>query len=241
MKFEKFIGENKDFSMISAFYSRNGLRVYSNDDVFELVHIARFTGGKFSYFSTSDDKPHKAKYVRDDKRVGWPATAIFQLGDGSYFRCSVDRCTKKQLKSIDDDHYDEKMIEKWINLIALEKFEVENKRLGQKDYNVSMVYVDVGDVSLMPAAAIAVSKGGEVSARSYPQFGSTARVWADRFATASKIGKITKEFLDYWIDRSSGITESISPYYTISAETAADAAEILLVKENVYADMVINI
>jgi len=92
------------------------------------------------------------------------------------------------------------------------------------------------DVGLVPAGVLVASKT-KLLFRAYPEFVALEREMEGRFASALGRGRgmTPDEVLDYYAERSNGVTSSVSRPVKVEARSVDDAAERMLARSKVHA------
>jgi len=87
---------------------------------------------------------------------------------------------------------------------------------------------------LVPAGVLVASKTKLVF-RAYPEFKALEREMEARVTSALARGLTPDEVLDYYVERSNGVTVSVSRAKWVEARSVEDAAEKLLARSKVHA------
>ena len=90
------------------------------------------------------------------------------------------------------------------------------------------------DVGLVPAGVLVASKT-KLIFRAYPEFVALEREMEGRLASALGRGMSPDEVLDYYAERSNGVTSSVSRPVKVDARSVDDAAERMLARSKVHA------
>ena len=87
---------------------------------------------------------------------------------------------------------------------------------------------------LVPAGVLVASKE-KLLFRAYPEFKALEREMEGKLASALDRGLTPDEVLDYYVERSNGVTVSVSKPERIEARSIEDAAEKLLARSKHHA------
>ena len=90
------------------------------------------------------------------------------------------------------------------------------------------------DGTLVPAGVLVTSKE-KLLFKAYPEFVALEREMEGRLASALGRGLTPDEVLDYYAERSNGVTVSVSRPVRGEARSVADAAERMLAESRVHA------
>ena len=94
--------------------------------------------------------------------------------------------------------------------------------------------LSAGEDVLVPAGVLVASKEKLVF-KGYPEFIAPEREMEEKLAEMLEAGLTPNQVLDYYIERSNGVTFSVSRPKRIEARSLADAAEKMLARSKHHA------